>query len=83
MKFLVLLIALFAFVSSNPYYDDYGCNTGSKNKCCWVNYHSCCKPPEGKRTCNEVRTVCCKSKQYDMEEGEYVYIYTGGTDSDE
>ena len=82
MKFLILLIALFAFVSSNPYYDDYGCNTGSKNSCCWTNYNSCCKPPEGKRTCNDVRTVCCKHRQYDMAEGEYVYTFTGGTDTD-
>ena len=82
MKFLILLIALFAFVSSNPYYDNYGCNTGSKNSCCWANYNSCCKPPEGKRTCNDVRTVCCKHRQYDMAEGEYVYTFTGGTDTD-
>ena len=83
MKFFILLIALFALVSSSPYMDNYGCNIGSKSKCCWVNYDSCCKPAEGKRTCDEVRTICCKRKAYDMEEGEYVYLFSGGSDSDD
>ena len=81
MKFFILLIALFALVSSSPYMDNYGCNIGSKSKCCWVNYNSCCQPPEGKRTCKEVKTVCCKHKQYSMEEGAYVYTYSGGSDT--
>ena len=82
MKFIFLLIALFAFVfSSNPYYENYGCQIGSKNKCCWVNYHSCCNPPKEKRTCKEVKTICCKSWELNEETGLYHYKYTGGTDT--
>ena len=82
MKF-IFLIALFACIFCG-FYDEYGCKiTGSSKKCCWFNYHSCCKPAEGKRTCFEKRTLCCKRRVYSMEDGEYVYLYSGGSDSDE
>ena len=50
MKFIFLLIGLFTFVFSSAYYDDYGCNTKGKPKCCWVHYNSCCEPAERMRT---------------------------------
>ena len=82
MKFIFLLISLFAFAFSSGFYENYGCQIGSKSKCCWVNSNSCCKPAEGKRTCKNAKTVCCKHKQYNMAEGEYVYLFKGGSDSD-
>ena len=87
MKFILLLIALFAFVLSgevgNPYYDNYGCDIKSgKNSCCWDHWHNCCWPPNGKRKCDEVRTLCCKKKEYSLEDGEYHYYFTGGVDNE-
>ena len=87
MKFIFLLIALFALVLSgevgNPYYDNYGCSIPrGKNSCCWNNWLNCCMPPNGKRTCQEVRTMCCKHKEYDMSEGEYDYRFSGGIDTE-
>ena len=76
MKFLFLLVALFTFVFPSDFYDNYGCNTRGKSKCCWVHYSSCCEPAEGKRTCIYEKTLCCKHRQYSMEDGEYVYTYT-------
>ena len=82
MKFIFLLIALFTFVFSSAFDENYGCELKGKNKCCWVNFNSCCKPAEGVRTCREAKTLCCKLKEYNLNEGEYVYIYKGGSDSD-
>ena len=81
MKFIFLLIALFAFAFSNEYYDNYGCELRGKNRCCWLHYSNCCQPPQGPRTCENDKTLCCKYKEYSMEEGEYVYTYNGGKDS--
>ena len=86
MKFIFLLMALFAFVLSdgevgNPYYDNYGCQIPrGKTICCWTNWLNCCWPPNGKKKCTEVDTLCCKHKEYDMSEGEYVYTFHGGVD---
>ena len=82
MKF-IFLIALFAFIFCG-YEDEWGCKVnGGTKRCCWLKSDSCCKPPEGKRTCFDRKTFCCKRMQYSMEDGEYIYIYTGGSDSDE
>ncbi len=82
MKF-IFLIALFSLIFCG-FEDDWGCEvTGGSNRCCWISEISCCKPPEGERFCLEERTKCCKKRQYSMEDGEYFYFYTGGTDSDE
>ena len=81
MKFLFLLIALFAIVCSSAFEDNYGCDTTYKNKCCWVKLYSCCRPLGEKRTCKEEKTVCCKSWELNEETGLYHYKYTGGTDT--
>ena len=81
MKFIFLLIALFAFIFSNSFYENYGCELGGKNKCCWINSINCCQPAEGKRTCENQKTVCCKYKEYRMDNAEYIYTFSGGKDS--
>ena len=79
MKLLFLLIALFAFVFSSIYDYDYGCNIKGKKRCCWIKNNSCCKTKEGPN-CQKEITMCCKTKQWSMEDAEYVYIITGGKD---
>ena len=76
MKSIFLLIALFALACSSEFEDNYGCELKGKDQCCWINYHSCCEPPTGKRTCANKITLCCKKWVYSIAKGSYEYEYT-------
>ena len=81
MKFLFLLIALFTFVFSSEFEDNYGCELNYKNRCCWIKYNSWCRPLGEKRPCKEVKTLCCKTWEYNEETGHYGYTYTGDSNT--
>ena len=69
MKLVLVLLSLLAFALSSLYEEEYGCSLQKVSKCCWSHYNGCCDPPSGPRSCPEKRTLCCKKKVYDMEEG--------------
>ena len=80
MKFVLILLSLLALVFSvthevyydySEFYEEYGCSLKTTSKCCWSNYDNCCEPANGPRTCEDKRTLCCKRKAYDMQDGTY------------